>query len=110
MDTIRAPSARCLPVRRKNGTPAHRQLSISQRRAMNVSVSESRATPSACVYPSYCPRTTSAGSIGRSDRNTLFFSSLIERGSSSVGGSMATKARTWRRWVTTMSRKAPVCS
>ena len=77
---------------------------------MNVSVSESLGTPSAWVYPSYCPRTTSRVSIGRIDRNTLFFSSLIDRGSSSVGGSMATNARTWKRWVTTMSRKAPVCS
>ncbi len=45
IEMMRAPSAMRLPVRRKNGTPAHRQLSISQRRAMNVSVSESGATP-----------------------------------------------------------------
>ena len=36
---------RLLPVRRKNGTPAHRQLSTSVRSAMNVSVCEPRATP-----------------------------------------------------------------
>ncbi len=46
METIRAPSAICLPVRRKKGTPAHRQLSISHRSATKVSVSESSATPS----------------------------------------------------------------
>ena len=45
IEMMRAPSAMRLPVRRKNGTPAHRQLSISHRRAMNVSVSESAATP-----------------------------------------------------------------
>ena len=48
--------------------------------------------------------------MGRSERKTLFFSSLMARGSRAVGGSMATKARIWKRWVTTMSRKAPVCS
>ena len=46
METMRAPSAICFPVRRKKGTPAQRQLSISQRRAMNVSVSEPGDTPS----------------------------------------------------------------
>ena len=45
-----------------------------------------------------------AGSTGRIERNTLFFSSLIAPGSSSVGGSMAMNASTWNRWVTTMSR------
>ena len=48
--------------------------------------------------------------MGSIDRKTLFFSSLIDRGSREVGGSMAMKARTWNRWVTTMSRKAPVDS
>ncbi len=48
--------------------------------------------------------------MGHIDRKTLFFSSLIDRGSSDVGGSIAMKARTWKRWVTTMSRKAPVPS
>jgi hypothetical protein len=42
------------------------------------------------------------------ERKTLFFSSLMARGSSAVGGSMAMKARIWKRWVTTMSLKAPV--
>ena len=53
MEMIRAPSGICFPVRRKNGTPAHRQLSISQRRAMKVSVWESSATPGMARYPSY---------------------------------------------------------
>ena len=48
--------------------------------------------------------------IGWSDRKTLFFSSLIGPGSSDVGGSIAMNARTCIRWVTTMSRYAPVCS
>ena len=53
--------------------------------------------------PLYCPRTTCVGSIGSIERKTLFFSSLIARGSSAVGGSIATNAITWNRWVTTMS-------
>ena len=64
IEMMRAPSAIRLPVRRKNGTPAHRQLSISHRRATNVSVSESWATPGSSRYPMYWPRTTSVGSIG----------------------------------------------
>ena len=40
IEMIRAPSASFLPVRRKNGTPAQRQLSISTFSAMKVSVSE----------------------------------------------------------------------
>ncbi len=46
IEMIRAPSAIFLPVRRKNGTPAQRQLSISTFSATNVSVSESSATSS----------------------------------------------------------------
>jgi hypothetical protein len=78
-------------------------LSISHFSAMNVSVSESCATPGSSRYPRYCPRTTFAGSIGSIDRKTLFFSSLIALGSSAVGGSIAMNASTWNRWVTTMS-------
>ena len=70
---------------------------------MKVSVSESRRTPGSSWYPAYCPRTTCAGSIGSSERKTLFFSSLMARGSSAVGGSIATNAITWNRCVTTMS-------
>jgi hypothetical protein len=44
IEMIRSPSAIRLPVRRY-GTPAHRQLSKPILRAMNVSVSESIATP-----------------------------------------------------------------
>ena len=56
--------------------------------------------------PRYWPRTTSLGNIGVSDRNILFFSSEIAIGSSAVGGSIATNAITWNRWVTTMSQGA----
>ena len=97
-------------MRRKNGTPAQRQLSISQRRATNVSVSESGATPGMSRYPAYWPRTTCVTSSGRIERKTLFFSSLMARDSRAVGGSMAMKPRIWKRWVTTMSLKAPVAS
>ena len=41
---------------------------------------------------------------------TLIFSSRSALAASEVGGSMATKPMTWNRWVTTMSRNAPVCS
>ena len=41
----RALSAMHLPVRRKNGTPAQRQLSTCTFAATNVSRSESGATP-----------------------------------------------------------------
>ena len=44
------------------------------------------------------------------ERNTLFFSSLMDAGSSAVGGSIAMKASIWNRCVTTMSRNAPVAS
>ena len=56
-----------LPVRRKNGTPAQRQLSTSTRRATNVSVCEWGSTPGSERYPSYWPRTTWVTSTGRSD-------------------------------------------
>ncbi len=52
----------------------------------------------------YWPRTTSCGSIVFIDRKTLSFSSLIGPGASDVGGSIAMKASTCIRWVTTMSR------
>ena len=110
IDMIRWPSARRLPVRRKNGTPAQRQLSMEHLSAMKVSVSERESTPSSVRYPMYCPRTTAVGSMGNMLRKTLFFSSLIGAGSNAVGGSMAMKARIWNRWVTTMSRYAPVAS
>src|ERR1700693_3655086 len=64
IEMIRWPSASRLPVRRKKGTPAQRQLSIEHFKAMKVSVSDSGSTPSSDRYPVYCPRTTSLGSIG----------------------------------------------
>ncbi len=77
---------------------------------MNVSVSESLATPASSRYPWYWPRTTFEGLTGSIDRNTLFFSSLMAKGSSAVGGSITTNAITWNKWVTTMSLYAPVSS
>ena len=49
IEMIRWPSASFLPVRRKNGTSAQRQLSTKHLSAMNVSVSESGSTPSSVV-------------------------------------------------------------
>ena len=46
IEMMRWPSARRLPVRRKNGTPAQRQLSMEHLSAMKVSVSDSGSTPS----------------------------------------------------------------
>src|ERR1700722_20210669 len=85
MEMMRSPPPNSLPVRRKKGTPAQRQLSISQRRATNVSVSESGATPGMSRYPAYWPLTTWVTSSGRIDRKTLFFSSLMA-GDSGGGG------------------------
>ena len=105
---IRCPSASRLPVRRKNGTPAQRQLSIAHFSAMKVSVSDSRVDallgPVADVLPAHDVLRARCGSMLR---KTLFFSSLIGAGSSAVGGSIAMKPRIWNRWVTTMSRNAP---
>ena len=42
--------------------------------------------------------------------NILFFSSLIEAGSRAIGGSIPKKQPIWNRFVTTMSRYAPVCA
>ena len=41
---------------------------------------------------------------------TLTVSSSSALAENEVGGSIATKPSTWKRWVTTMSRKAPVSS
>ena len=72
---------------------------------MNVSVSDSRRDARLVAVPvvlaAHDVRRVRIGSI---ERKTLFFSSLIARGSSAVGGSMAMNAITWNRWVTTMSR------
>ena len=46
IEMILCPSASLLPVRRKNGTPAQRQLSMAHFRAMKVSASDSGSTPS----------------------------------------------------------------
>ena len=99
-----------LPERRKNGTPCQRQFSTSTRSAIIVSVSESAGTPGDFRYPSYCPRTTCRRSIGRSASKTFDFSSRSGLAASEVGGSIATNPSTWNRWVTTMSRYAPVAS
>ena len=93
-----------LPERRKNGTPCQRQLSTSARTATIVSVCESAATPGSERYPSYWPRTTCRTSSGFSAWYTLSFSSRSGLALSDTGGSMATNASTWNRWVTTMSR------
>ena len=104
IEMIRAPSAMRLPVRRKNGTPAQRQLSISapqrdERLGLRVG-GDARLVAVALVLAAH----DALGSSGCIERKTLFFSSLIAPGSSAVGGSIATKPSTWKRCVTTMSR------
>ena len=93
-----------LPERRKNGTPCQRQLSTSARTATMVSVCEPAATPGSERYPSYCPRTTCRTSSGFTVWKTLSFSSRSGPALSDTGGSMATNAIAWNRWVTIMSR------
>ena len=45
IEMMRWPAAMRLPVRKKNGTPAQRQLSMKHLSAMKVSVSDSGSTP-----------------------------------------------------------------
>ena len=70
-----------------------------------------RPTPSSSRYPLYCPNTTRSGSIGRIASNTLVRSMWS---ASVVDPRRAARARPspriCSRWVTTMSRNAPVSS
>ncbi|MNR68390.1 hypothetical protein D3C85_1929170 [compost metagenome] len=62
----------------------------------------------------YCPRTEyfSAWALdqGRIAPITLAFSPRTASAPKAAGGSMATMANNWNRWLGTMSRKAPVLS
>ena len=109
MQMMRAPSAMHLPVRRKNGTPAQRQLSTrtsARRRSRRLGVG--RDARLVAVAPVLARARRRPGSSGLTERKTLIFSSHGARGSSDGGGSIATNASTCSRCVTTMSRKAPV--
>ena len=109
-----------LPVRRKNGTPFQRALSIQARTATNVSTVESGATSSSSRYPgtsrpsttpaTYWPRTSSSSENGRTASSSSALRSRTSSGASEAGGSIATNASTWSRWFWTMSRSAPACS
>src|SRR5947208_2894669 len=50
---------------------------MKSRTAAKVSTCESGATPSSFLYPQNCPRTTSAGTIGRTAFSNRVFSSRI---------------------------------
>ena len=56
-----------LPVRRKNGTPAQRQLSTKTCSATKVSVRDRGSTPSSCRYPGTGAPAVEAGGILRPD-------------------------------------------
>ena len=75
-----------------------------------VSTSESGWTPGMSRYPSYWPRTTRVGSSGSIASNTRCFSAASASALKPAGVSIATNPRAWNRWVTTMSRNAPVSS
>ena len=51
MATSRRARSRAFPERRTKGTPAHRQLSTSNRSAAYVSVTDSGSTPGSSRYP-----------------------------------------------------------
>ncbi len=103
-------SARPLPVRRKNGTPAHRQLSMSSSIAEKVSVVESGATPGSSRYPTYWPRITRSRLETSVERSAFTVSSRSRSGWNDTGGSIATNVITWNRCVEIMSRMLPTCS
>src|SRR4029077_19905584 len=105
------------PVRRKNGTPAHRQLSISSFKDTNVSVAESGFTPGSLRYPGaalpptlpgpYWPRTTSCATVstekGRIDCSTLIFSLRTAVASTVAGGFLQTKDGRRHPWLRNLS-------
>src|ERR1700679_3905660 len=94
---------RHFPVRRKNGTPDQRQLSISTLMATNVSVRESLATPDSLRYgptfflpispAPYCARTeyfgASEGTIRRTDSSNSTCLSRKCFALKEIGGSIA---------------------
>ncbi len=98
-------------MRRWKGTPCHRQLSTSALRATKVSVcgvgGDALLVAVALVLAAYHVVEVDGPAC---ESKTLLFSSRSALAVSEAGGSMATKPRTWKRWVTTMSRKAPVAS
>ena len=69
--------------------------------------------PFTCPSP-YWPRTvrsrTFAGVMGRMARRTLTFSSRTASAWKAMGGSMATRARSWNMWFWIMSRRTPAVS
>jgi hypothetical protein len=103
-------SASPLPVRKKNGTPAHRQLSMSSSIAEKVSVVESDATPCSSRYPSYWPRITRSRLEMSVDLRAFTVSSRSRSGAKETGGSIATNVITWNKCVEIMSRMLPTCS
>ena len=102
-----------LPERRKTGTHGFAERGRHSAPAPVVHLGPHRnhgaglraaATPGSERYPSYCPRTTIRTSSGFTVWKTLSFSSRSGPALSDTGGSMATNAITWNRWVTIMSR------
>ena len=106
-------------MRRKNGTPCQRQLSISSLIAANVSVRESAQRPALrdtqgstgrrCSPCPYCPSTTFFGVIALIDRSAFTFSWRMNSAVIIAGTSMATSATSCVPWFWMMSRTAPAC-
>ncbi|MCY1175266.1 hypothetical protein D9M73_154970 [compost metagenome] len=67
-----------------------------------------------CLPALYWPRTEFFRAIfadhGRMAPTTLAFSLRTASAANAAGGSMATIASNWNRWLGTMSRRAPVLS
>ena len=108
IEMIRRPSAIRLPVRQWNGTGPTPivDTAFQSNKCLGVGIAYTVFVAITAVLTT----DNVAGSSGNIERKTLFFSSLIARGSSAVGGSIATNASTWKRCVTTMSLYAPVTS
>ena len=94
------------PERRKNGTPCHRQLSISSRSARYVGVGRVRRDAGLVAIPGHARSTDHAGNVLAGDRilirrrtgdgtnrvSTLIFSVRTASARNATGGSMAVSA------------------
>ena len=98
-----------LPARMGNGTPDQRQLSISRRRAANVSV----CSPASPLAPIGTRRTGHGRSAWDQSTAPWFTSTRLSRcpsASGVLGGSDANSPTSCSRWFCTTSRSAPTGS
>ena len=109
-------------MRKKKGTPAQRQFSISALQGDEGLGSAlgpfflGVGRHGCSVADAFAVLAADAHLLGdrvrqrRSDLRTLTFSSRTESAPASAGGSMATRQRSWSIWFWTMSRRAPYSS